>query len=185
MQELLHWDQSIFHLINSGWQNSFFDWLMPILRNKYTWVPLYLFIASFLCVNYGRKGIIIVLAAMLSVGISDAISSHLIKKTVQRERPCKELEEETDIHLLVNCGSGYSFPSSHASNHFSLSVFLMITLGTMLPRVKIPLLLWATVICYAQIYVGVHYPSDVLAGSILGTLIAMVMGWLGRTWIEG
>jgi len=174
MTELIQWDTHLFHLINSDWANPFFDFLLPILRNKYTWMPLYLFLASFFIINFKKKGVFIVLALALTVGISDATSSHLIKKSVKRLRPCKVLEKPSDLHLLVRCGSGYSFPSSHAANHFSMAVFLFLTLGKIARWTKAPLLIWAASICYAQVYVGVHFPLDVLAGALLGSLIALV-----------
>ncbi|MBI5915427.1 MAG: phosphatase PAP2 family protein [Bacteroidetes bacterium] len=173
MISLLQFDENLFHFINSGCQNPVFDWLMPLLRNKYVWVPLYLFIVGFLLLNFEKKGLFIVLALVLAVGISDNVSSRFIKKNVQRLRPCKVLEPAQDMHLLVPCGSGFSFPSTHAANHFTVAVFLIFALGNVFRRIKIPLLLWATAIAFAQVYVGVHFPLDVLAGALLGWLI----GW--------
>lgn len=175
MPELLNWDQTLFHLINIEWQNGFCDWLMPLLRNKFTWMPMYIFLVSFLVLNYKRKGLLLVILLCLSVGISDLLSSQLIKKTVQRERPCHVFEAPSDIQLLVNCGSGYSFPSSHAANHFTIAVLLSLILGPLYRWIKIPLLLWAASISFAQVYVGVHFPLDILAGAIIGSLI----GFLG------
>lgn len=156
-----------------GWQNDIFDAVMPILRNKYTWYPFYLFLLGFLLLNYRLKGVFIVLGLALVIGLSDSTSSHLIKKNVQRARPCKLYDQPKDIHLLVGCGSGYSFPSSHAANHFSMAVFLLLSLGRVFRRIKIPLLLWAACVSFAQVYVGVHYPLDVVAGALAGSLLAV------------
>lgn len=183
MTELLHWDDQLFHLINNGWQNPFFDTVMPILRNKFTWMPLYVFLASFLLLNFQKKGLWIVLALCLTVGLTDSLSSHLIKKTVKRVRPCKSLEPQKDVHLLVPCGSGYSFPSSHAANHFALSVYLCFVFGTSFLKAKIPLLVWAFSVAYAQVYVGVHYPLDVMAGALLGTGMAWLVYYIFRSWL--
>ncbi len=174
MTELLQWDAQIFHLINSDWSNQFFDFLLPILRNKYTWMPLYMFLIAFFTINFKKQGMYIVMALALTVGVADATSSHLIKKSVKRLRPCKVLEQPKDMNLLVRCGSGYSFPSSHAANHFSMAVFLFLTLGKVVKWTKVPLLLWAASIAYSQVYVGVHFPLDALAGAVLGSLIALV-----------
>ncbi len=173
MTELLHWDAQVFHLINTGCSNTFFDYLLPFLRNKYTWFPFYLFLLSFFLINYRKKGVYIVLALALCIGLSDTTSSHLVKKSVKRLRPCKVLEQADDFNLLVPCGSGYSFPSSHAANHFAMAFFLIFLLGKKHPWVKIPLFLWAFSIAFAQIYVGVHFPIDILAGTVLGSVI----GW--------
>ncbi|MFQ5447037.1 MAG: phosphatase PAP2 family protein [Saprospiraceae bacterium] len=182
MTELLQWDEQVFHLINCGWHNPFFDAVLPLLRNKYTWFPLYLFLLSFLLLNFKKQGIYWLIALALTVGITDAVSSHLIKKNVKRARPCKVYDAPADIHLLVHCGSGYSFPSSHAANHFGIAVFLCLTLGRVFRRIKIPLLLWAASIGFAQVYVGVHYPLDVVAGSVLGCLLAGLVHYLLRSY---
>ncbi|TAK44738.1 MAG: phosphatase PAP2 family protein [Saprospiraceae bacterium] len=183
MTELLQWDEQMFHLINGGWHHPFFDAVLPLLRNPYTWFPLYLFLLSFLLLNFKKQGIYCLIALALTVGVSDALSSQLIKKNVRRARPCKVYDAPADIHLLVSCGSGYSFPSSHAANHFSMAVFLCLTLGRVFRWIKIPLLLWAATIGFAQVYVGVHYPLDVLAGSILGCLTAGAIYWLSQKYL--
>ena len=170
---MLQFDENLFHLVNSGCRNLFFDWLMPLLRNKYIWLPIYVFIASFLLLNYKQKGLYLCLALLLTIAIADNVSSRLIKKSVQRLRPCKVLEPQQDMYLLVPCGSGFSFPSTHATNHFAIAVFLFLVLGKCFRWTKIPLVLWACSIAFAQVYVGVHYPLDVVAGALLGILI----GW--------
>jgi len=173
LTELLQFDECLFRLVNSGWKNPFFDALLPVLRNKYTWFPLYLFLFSFLLINFKKQGLLVVLALALTIGIADSVSSHLIKKSVKRLRPCKVIERPADLHLLVPCGSGFSFPSSHATNHFAIAVFLSLTLGKIGRWVRLPLLFWAASIALAQVYVGVHFPFDVTAGALLGSLI----GW--------
>ncbi len=174
MTEFLQWDFTLFHLINTDWANPFFDFLLPILRNKYTWMPFYIFLLAFFTINFKKQGLFILIAFAITVGIADSTSSHLIKKSVKRLRPCKVLEQPQDMNLLVKCGSGYSFPSSHAANHFSMAIFLTLVLGKRWKWVKLPLLLWAVSISYAQVYVGVHFPFDVIAGALLGSLIAFL-----------
>lgn len=165
-------DHELFHFINTGCKNAFFDFLLPILREKYTWLPAYLFLLVFLLVNYGKKGLYFACAFALTVGLTDATSSHLIKKSVKRLRPCQVIQHPDDMNLLVRCGSGYSFPSSHAANHFSMAVFLGLAFGKRWRWLKWALLFWAFSIAFSQVYVGVHFPIDALAGGILGSLIA-------------
>lgn len=164
-------DEYLFYLINSEWHSSLLDQVLPIWRNKLFWMPLYLFLASFLLINFKKKGLWLIMALAVTIGISDTLSSKIIKKNVQRLRPCHELVIKPELRLLVNCGGGYSFTSSHATNHFAIAFFLIFTLGKIFKRIRIPLFLWAVSIGYAQIYVGVHYPFDVLAGGIIGGLI--------------
>ena len=174
MTEILHWDEQIFQLINGSWQNSFLDALLPYWRNKFFWMPLYMFIVSFFLINFRKQGAFLILAIGLTVGTVDFVSSSIIKKSVKRLRPCNTEILKNEVHLLVHCGGGYSFPSSHAANHFAMAVMLFFTLGKVLKRTKILLILWAASIAFGQVYVGVHFPLDVLMGSLLGIFIGLM-----------
>lgn len=176
LEQLIQFDQNLFFTINHGLSNSFFDWLMPALRNRFFWTPLYLFIIIFSIRTYGKQGWIMILFLGLTFGCTDFISSSLIKPTVQRLRPCNDPEIKSDVKNLVDCGSGYSFPSSHASNHFGLAVFLIVLFFSKWKLILPIGLLWAASISFAQVYVGVHYPIDILAGAMLGGMIGFIMG---------
>ncbi len=172
MDYLLQLDQSIFHFINEACKNTFFDWLLPYWRNKFFWIPLYIVLISTIVYHFGKQGIIGILFLLLSVSITDATSSWLVKNNIERIRPCNQVGFKETAHLLVPCGSGYSFTSSHAANHFSIAIFLVLTLGRMWKWMRLPLLFWAASIALAQVYVGVHYPSDIVGGAILGSMIS-------------
>ena len=162
--------------INNGLSNPFFDWLMPLLRNKYFWSPLYLFIVVFLLRHYRSKGFVIILFFVITFALADFFSAAIIKPAVERLRPCNDPALKAEVKSLVACGSGFSFPSSHATNHFALGMFL-ITVFYKRWKWILPLgLLWAFSISFAQVYVGVHYPLDVTAGGILGCIIGYVTG---------
>ena len=176
---LIELDHSLFYLINSEWTNPFFDWLLPVWRNKYFWLPLYLFIILFAIFNYGKKSYWFLLFLIAAVGTADFISSQVVKKTIQRTRPCNDTGME-QIRPLVRCGSGYSFTSSHATNHFAVSYFLFATLGIQFKKVRGWLIAWAASVAFAQVYVGVHFPMDVFSGMILGILIAKLFVWMYR-----
>ena len=178
IETILHLDESLFFFINQDGQFALLDTLLPLVRNKLVWIPFYIFVFSFLLINLGKKGLIIVLFAIGTVAFSDMLSSKVIKPLVQRERPCNDGALRNNVRLLVSCGGGYSFTSSHAINHFGLAIFLMVMLGEMLRKKKWWLFLWAALIAYAQVYVGVHYPFDVLAGACLGILIGYSFGKL-------
>lgn len=180
LDQLIAFDKELFLAINQGLSNVFFDWLMPILRNPYTWAPLYLFIIIFSIVSYKWRGVILILAVIANFAVSDMVSSHLIKKNIQRIRPCNDVEFKEQVNLRVRCGSGYSFTSSHATNHFAMAVFLIIAFRKRWKHVLWVGLLWAASISFAQIYVGVHYPGDILAGAIIGTLIGICIGFIYR-----
>ena len=107
-------------------------------------------------------------------GLADTTSSRLIKNTVKRVRPCNDENVKMHVKLLVPCGSGYSFTSSHAANHFAAAVFIIFTFLDNRKWLKWSLLVWAASISFGQVYVGVHYPLDVICGGLLGSGI----GWL-------
>ncbi|MBN4052018.1 phosphatase PAP2 family protein [Cytophagaceae bacterium AH-315-L13] len=174
---ILELDYQLFFLINGAWTNSFFDWILPLFRNKYFWFPLYLFLIVFFIVNYKKRGLVVILFMLLAVALSDQISSSIVKPIFQRIRPCNEESISDLVRNLVRCGSGYSFTSSHAANHFSIAVFL-IMLFFRKYKWLLPLgICWAASISYAQIYVGVHYPLDILAGAFMGSVIGLLTGW--------
>lgn len=191
IDQLIQFDRDLFFAINHGLSNGFFDWLMPILRDRYTWVLLYLFIIVFSIKYYGKQGVILILFLLMSFGLADFISASVIKPSVQRIRPCNEIEIKSKVNNLVDCGTGYSFPSSHASNHFAIAVFLIMMFYHKW-KVILPVgLLWAASIGFAQIYVGVHYPIDIITGSLLGSIIGIGMSKIlltnkaFKTWKSG
>ena len=178
MEAILELDQTIFFLINNDGHNAFLDAIMPYWRDKYTWIPFYLALAAFVIYKFKTKGLYLILALALTVGIADTISSKVIKKSVQRLRPCNDTQINQQVKLLVRCGGGYSFTSSHATNHFAVALFLISTLGRIFRRIKWPLLFWAATIALGQVYVGVHYPFDILVGGTIGSLIGIGMARL-------
>ncbi|MBW8051774.1 MAG: phosphatase PAP2 family protein [Cytophagales bacterium] len=130
-----------------------------------------------------KESWLIILAIILLITASDLFSSSLIKPLVQRLRPCHNLVLHDLVHVVVGCGGQYGFFSSHASNTFSLAVFLwLITRNTWrmelgawsyaLCAMRYALLLWATLVSYSRIYVGVHYPGDIITGALVGSLFA-------------
>lgn len=177
MDIILNADYQVFQWINSGWSNPVFDVVLKWMRNEWIWFPLYLYIIAFFIYNYGKKAYWLILFCFLTFGTSDSFSSQLIKKTVKRDRPCRNSAVEHAV-VRIRCGSGYSFTSSHATNHFAIAVFLALTVGSVFKKIRLPLLLWACVIGISQIYVGVHFPLDVLCGSILGIAIGWFWSWV-------
>jgi membrane-associated phospholipid phosphatase len=168
------WDQTgLFH-INQVWSNKYFDVVMPWLRESVIWLPLYLFFFVFVLVNFGRKGLIWIMFFIITVTICDQASGYF-KHWVHRPRPCNDAFMMQYIRLrLEYCSSSFSFTSSHAANHFGLALFIHKTFRNLAWVRTSWLFLWAAVICYAQMYVGIHYPLDIVGGMFIG----LMAGWL-------
>lgn len=174
LEHILQLDQRLFYFINHDLANPVFDVIMPILRNRYTWIPLYIFLVVFLTVKFKRTGFIALVCLALSFAAADFISASIIKKQIQRVRPCNIPAMEKYVTERVDCGTGLSFPSSHATNHFAIAAFLSIAFYKKWKPVIWISGLWALSICFAQVYVGVHFPVDVTAGALLGAIIGSV-----------
>lgn len=177
LQKLEQWDRWLFIQINNNQSNPFFDAVMPYLRNAYFWAPLYIFLFLFIILNFKGRGWWWLLLFLCTVSLTDIVSSKLLKETFERLRPCQDLDFMENVRLLVNrCSGGYSFTSSHAANHFGMATFFFISLRHLVKKWALLAFLWAAVICYAQVYVGVHYPFDVLGGAFAGLFIGLLTG---------
>lgn len=177
LESLLAFDTAILTWIHGHLHNPFFDWLMPILRNKTTWIPLYVFLAAFMLFNFHKRAWLWMLFFVFAIVLSDTVSTRVFKYRFQRLRPCHTELVGSRITPLVPCGGRYGFVSSHAANHFAMAAFFFFTLGHRLRRARWPVMIWAGTIAFAQVYVGVHYPLDVVAGAALG----LIFGW-GLAW---
>lgn len=188
VQIIQSWDASLFQFVNGGMGNPVFDAVLPLFREKWFWAPLYLFIATFTWLNFGKKGWVIVLGLIIAAGLADFTSSTLVKKNVQRIRPCNDPAMVEKVTLRTSCGSGYSFTSSHAANHFAAAVFLIGVFGRIARWVRPAALVWAATIAFSQVYVGVHYPGDVFCGALLGAAVgwwvAFTIRKFGSMWFE-
>lgn len=178
IDRLVQWDHAAWYYMNTQWHNAFLDAIIPFLRNQYFWAPLYLFLLIFMPSKFKLNGWVWCTAFLITFILSDQISAHLMKPIFHRVRPCNNPALNSIIHLIVPCGSGYSFPSSHAANHFAMGIFSAITLGKRYKWVLPLAIVWAISVSFAQVYVGVHYPIDVTCGGIIGTIIGISTGKL-------
>lgn len=178
-QQINHWDQWLFTKVNSGLSNPFFDWLMPILRTGKNWAPLYLFLAVFALLNFRWKGLWWVILFVVTVALTDMTGTYIFKHNFERLRPCNDPEFFMHVRVLLKyCSGGFSFISNHAANHFGLATFFYFTMKPVLKNWAKIAFVWAGLIAFSQVYVGVHYPLDVTAGAIWGLILGSFTGLL-------
>jgi len=164
-------DQQLLLFLNSV-NSPFWDQVMYAISGRLIWAPLYLAIIVYLGLKFKRKFLVILLFIIIGITLADQISVHLFKNLFQRLRPCHEPALEGLVHLVKGeCGGMFGFVSSHATNSFYVALLSLLFIRKR--WFTILLVLWASVVGYSRIYLGVHYPGDVICGSILGALI----GW--------
>lgn len=160
-------DVWLFHFFNSWLANPLFDKLMPFITEVKHWLLVYVFLLVMLFWKGGRAGRLCGAALLLGVVLSDQLNSHFLKEIFARLRPCFTLDS---VRLLVDCGPGKSFPSSHAVNNFVMAMILSHFYGSY----RWLLFTIAALMAFSRVYIGVHYPFDVIGGAAIGILL----GWL-------
>ncbi len=164
-------DLFLFYLINHTISNNIFDKFFVFITDVKHWYLIYFIFWAILFFKGGRKGKIAAVFAILLIIVSDQVSSSLIKNWIGRIRPSTAL---ADARVLVGTGS-FSFPSSHAVNNFAMAVYF----SRLYPGYKTLLYITASLVALSRPYVGVHYPSDIIGGALIGALIGWVFAYLG------
>jgi undecaprenyl-diphosphatase len=167
LERLRALDQIVFRLINVDLANLFFDLFMPWITEPRNFYLLFIIGGLVLAVKGGRRGRRALVLVLIAVLISDQ-SALILKNQLQRIRPC---HIENAVRLLVGCSHSFAMPSAHAANIFSATMILSFLYKKFSPL----FLVIALSVAYSRVYVGVHYPSDVLAGSCLGIFLAFLL----------
>ena len=165
-------DTDLFLLIN-GFHNGLFDVIMVYISAKLFWIPFYLLLLYLIIKEEKKQAILVLIFIALLITISDQLSVHAFKDVFQRLRPCHNPDLTLIVHTVERCGGQFGFISSHASNSFALAFFVGGLLKEKYKWIVWVMYLWAALTIYSRVYLGVHYPGDVIAGAVVGSLI----GW--------
>lgn len=189
LERLIDIDTQVLLTIN-GWHAPWADTLMWIISEKMTWIPLYLLLIGLLVWRYRQPAptpikwlqkvpacVVMIVVIALAVGAADFIASGILKDWVARPRPSRVPELEGVLHLVDGYRSGqYGFVSSHAAN--TMACGLLFALIWRKKIATIGLMLWVAMNCYSRMYLGVHYPLDIIGGLVVGALVALVAYWV-------
>lgn len=178
LQALNDFDVALFLFLNN-FHSNFFDFFFYWITQKFFWVPLYVYLLWYLYKSEKVDIVALLIAIVFSITLSDQLSSTVLKNWVMRLRPCNDPSLAGLIHTVNGyCGGMYSFVSSHAANSFSLVAFILTILKGRKWAFRYYFLFWAILHSYSRIYLGVHYPGDIICGALLGLLVGFFVAKL-------
>lgn len=180
MSQLSNIDSDLFLFLN-GLHADWMDGAMMLITDMWVWLPMYALWIYWVVKQYDKRCWWVFLAVGIVVLCSDQLSSHVCKPLFHRLRPCYNIDFQNLIYLPKGLAGGrYGFVSSHAANTFAISAFMTPVLSKYRPWAAITLFLWASISSYSRIYIGYHYPGDILAGAALGALVGFLLWRLFR-----
>ncbi len=176
--QIIRTDIDLFLFLNQ-FHNHFFDVIMSFISGKYSWIPLYVFILFLIFKKFKfKKGLLLFFSIILLIAITDQTSVFLFKFTFLRFRPCFNPDIAEVVHVVKFPGGKYGFISSHATNAFALAFYTSLLFKN---RTYILLIfLWAMIVAYSRVYLGVHYPGDIIVGAFWGMFSAYLIFILFR-----
>ncbi|UTW63048.1 phosphatase PAP2 family protein [bacterium SCSIO 12741] len=180
IETLEQWDRELMLFLN-GLHAPFLDFPMELISGVATWFPLYALLLYGLGKKYGwSRWWLWVLAPVLTVAMTDWISVNLFKEVFERYRPSHNLEIQDLLHYVGDYRGGqFGFVSSHATTSFGIATIM--TWMYRNRKIALAMYIWAAIVSYSRIYLGVHYPGDIAGGILLGLTIGCFTGWLFTT----
>jgi undecaprenyl-diphosphatase len=179
LKSIREWDENLFIFLN-GFHSDRLDAIVFQFTQTITWIPLYLFLSFIIIKNFRNSWWWILAAIGLTVLFADQATSTFFKPYFARLRPCHDVRWEGLIYNYGICGGMYGFASSHAANSFAVATIINLTCSHRI-RYLSWLFLWAALFSYTRIYLGVHYPTDVVVGALVGVISA----WVALKIVEG